>query len=152
MRQQVVRLVWTSRTFPTSSTDEPTMGRVLGPTSQLAWGIRPSKRDPTRRALHERDVARSLLPNGIGDVSPCTPPKHQFETLNTILLLYLSSVCTLSDLSVGVFCKFSPPPVPLKIQQLDSQQQPTLGLDWAYSVPHSPQNIGAVAGDRSYES
>ncbi|MED6147063.1 hypothetical protein PIB30_040537 [Stylosanthes scabra] len=100
--------MWTSRTFPTSSTDQPTMGRVLGPTSQLAWGIRPSKRDPTRRAFHERDVARSLLPTGIGNVPPCIPPKHQF----------------------------SPPPVPLKIQQLDSQQQPTFGLDWAHSVPH----------------
>ncbi|MED6134935.1 hypothetical protein PIB30_041586 [Stylosanthes scabra] len=33
-----------------------------------------------------------------------------------------------------------PPPVPSKIQQLDSQQQPTLELDWAYLVPHSPRN------------
>ncbi|MED6167409.1 hypothetical protein PIB30_002380 [Stylosanthes scabra] len=36
--------------------------------------------------------------------------------------------------------RFTPPPVPSKIQQLDSQQQPTLGLDWAYLVPHSPRN------------
>ncbi|MED6137828.1 hypothetical protein PIB30_068703 [Stylosanthes scabra] len=33
-----------------------------------------------------------------------------------------------------------PPPVSLEAQRLDSQQQATLGADWAYLVLFSPRN------------
>ncbi|MED6204040.1 hypothetical protein PIB30_005440 [Stylosanthes scabra] len=62
------------------------IGRPGGTLDQF---IRKSRSDPvggpTRRALHERDVARSLLCNRIGDVLPCTTPKSQdvhFPTIN----------------------------------------------------------------------
>ncbi|MED6171377.1 hypothetical protein PIB30_040152 [Stylosanthes scabra] len=60
----------------------------------------------------------------MGDVLQCTTPKSQdvhFPTIN--------NTGTLVPINTPWIYRFSPPPVPLKIQQLDSQQQPTLGLD-----------------------
>ncbi|MED6131638.1 hypothetical protein PIB30_011489 [Stylosanthes scabra] len=68
------------------------------------------------------------------------PTLHRFDISEHTILLCLNSIKTLSDLSVGVFCRFSPTPVSLEIHQLDSLRQPKLGADWAHLVMYLPWN------------
>ncbi|MED6107745.1 hypothetical protein PIB30_017011 [Stylosanthes scabra] len=99
--------------------------------------IRPGRRDPTRRALHERDVTQSLFHNGIGDVLPCTTPKPQdvhFPTITT------TGISRAYKYPMGTQVLPPPPPVSLEVQRLDSLQQPTLRANWAYMVLFSPRN------------
>ncbi|MED6107742.1 hypothetical protein PIB30_017008 [Stylosanthes scabra] len=85
---------WATFGSPPCQTTQKHEVNPLGPRAGLgaSWPahweepIRPSCRDPTRRALHERDMTRALLHNGIGDVLPCTTPKPQdvhFPTIAT---------------------------------------------------------------------
>ncbi|MED6193885.1 hypothetical protein PIB30_023407 [Stylosanthes scabra] len=125
------------------------------------WFGVPSKNRKGHDLLIARNQGRVPMhdPENSGANSPPSPQQVYSTPINTphpcrfdisehTILLCLNSAKTLSDLSVGVFCRFSPQPVSLEIHLFDSLRQPNLGANWAHLVPYSPRNIGAVAGDR----
>ncbi|MED6217838.1 hypothetical protein PIB30_021315 [Stylosanthes scabra] len=63
--------------------------------------IRPGRKEPTRRALHERDMTRSLLPDGMGTCSHALLRNLRTCTSSPSPLQVLPPTCFIGDSPIG---------------------------------------------------
>ncbi|MED6143947.1 hypothetical protein PIB30_010612 [Stylosanthes scabra] len=150
----------TSRAPPTCSMGRPPLtANSVGPTPSTGLrGVqirlpeektdptRPMRNDPIWRAQQGYEETRSFLDNRKGTCSHARLRNLRLHTAHLHHYRYTRAY------KYPIFTQVLPLPVSLKIHRLDSLRQPKFGADWAHQVLHSPRNIGAVAGDRSYES